>query len=148
MKCRLILVAYISRFWGLCWAFWGWRNVLRKRRIIWTICLGMKMKKYKIQMKFGNHQKFICKIQTKMFNKIKKTQKKNNHTTILGKWYWVIFIQHVCLFLFNVSRVIIHHSYNHFSLYEGRNLFLFIMIFIFYFMFFCACTYTLNTTLH
>jgi succinate dehydrogenase flavin-adding protein (antitoxin of CptAB toxin-antitoxin module) len=38
-----------------------------------------------IQMKFGNHQKFICKVQTKMFNKIKKTQKKNNHTTILGK---------------------------------------------------------------
>jgi hypothetical protein len=100
--------------------------------------LGMKMKKYKIQMKFGNHQKFICKVQTKMFN---------NHTTILGKWYWVIFIQHVCPFLFNVSRVIIHHAYNHYSLCEGRNLFLFIMIFIFYFMFFCSCTYTFNTTL-
>ena len=39
--------------------------------------LGMKMNKYKIQMKFGNHQKFICKVQTKMFNKIKKdTHKK------------------------------------------------------------------------
>jgi hypothetical protein len=38
---------------------------------------------------------------------IKKTHTKNNHTTILGKWYWVIFIQHVCPFLFNVSRVII-----------------------------------------
>jgi hypothetical protein len=39
----------------------------------WHIkCLGMKMNKYKIQMKFGNHQKFICKVQTKMFNKIKK----------------------------------------------------------------------------
>jgi hypothetical protein len=37
--------------------------------------LEMKMKKYKIQMKFGNHQKFICKIQTKMFYKIKKTHK-------------------------------------------------------------------------
>lgn len=48
--------------------------------------LGMKMNKYKIQMKFGNHQKFICKVQTKMFNKIKKTHKKNNnHTIILGK---------------------------------------------------------------
>jgi hypothetical protein len=56
-------------------------------KIIWTICLGMKMNKYKIQMKFGNHQKFICKVQTKMFNKIKKTHKKNNnHTMILGKW--------------------------------------------------------------
>jgi hypothetical protein len=28
------------------------------------------------EMKFGNHQKFICKVQTKMLNKIKKTHKK------------------------------------------------------------------------
>ena len=53
------------------------KECLRKRRIIWIIYLGMKMEKYKIQMKFGNHQKLICKVQTKMFNKNKKcTHKK------------------------------------------------------------------------
>jgi hypothetical protein len=37
-----------------------------------------------------------------MLNKIKKTHKKKYHTTILEKWYWVIFIQHVCPFLFTI----------------------------------------------
>ena len=37
------------------------------------------------EMKFGNHQKFICKVQKKMLNKIKKTHKKKYHTTILEK---------------------------------------------------------------
>ena len=37
------------------------------------------------EMKLGNHQKCICKVQTKMLNKIKKTHKKKYHTTILEK---------------------------------------------------------------